>query len=90
MLVTNLQSPRSGQPVANQYLIVMDDGTRIFRSYLSNVCKIDPNGTIYLDEYYWNYSRTTTKYLKEFLQMNIEQIHANMRAGIFKTNNLNR
>lgn len=68
----------------------MDDGTRIFRSYLSNVCRIDPDGTIYHDEYYWNYSRTTTKYLKEFLQMNIEQIHANIRAGIFKIIELNR
>ena len=90
MLVTNLQSPRSGKPVANQYLIVMDDGTRIFRSYLSNVCRIAPDGTIYLDEYYWNYSRTTIKYLKKFLQMNIEQIHANIRAGIFKMVELNR
>lgn len=89
MQVYNLISKRSGRPVANQFAIICNDGTRYFRSYASNICKIDPNGTISLDEYYWNYSRTTTKYLCQFLEMNSGQIKANVDAGIFKMIDLN-
>lgn len=89
MQVFNLTSERSGRAVANQYCIIADNGTRYFRSYNSNICKIEPDGSITLDEYYWNYSRTTTKYLRQFLQMNGAQIEANIRAGIFKMSNLN-
>lgn len=89
MQVYNLISERSGRAVANQYCIIADDFTRWFRSYNANICKISADGTIYLDEYYWNYSRTTTKYLRQFLQMNGAQIEANIKAGIFKMTNLN-
>lgn len=89
MQVFNLTSNRSGRAVANQYCVIMDDGTRFFRSYAANIYRIEPDGTITLDEYYWNYSRTTTKYLRQFLQMNGGQIDANIAAGIFKMSNLN-
>lgn len=89
MQVYNLISKRSGRAVANQYCVITDDGTRYFRSYNSNICRIAPDGTIYLDEYYWNYSKTTSKYLAQFLETNNAQIHANVKAGIYKMINLN-
>lgn len=90
MQVFNLTSKRSGKAVANQYCIIMNDGARYFRSYDSNICKIEPDGTIILDEYYWNYSKTTSKYLAQFLGVNNAQIHANVKAGIYKMENLNK
>lgn len=89
MLVTNLTSARSGKPVANQFLIIMNDGTRYFRSYNANVCRIDPNGTIRLDTRYWNYSKTTTRYLRQFLNMTGDEIANKMVCGEIKTENLN-
>lgn len=89
MQVFNLTSNRSGKAVANQYCVIMDDGTRFFRSYAANICKIEPDGTITLDEYYWNYSRTTAKYLRQFLQMTSDQIQNKMVCGEIKMSNLN-
>lgn len=89
MQVFNLTSKRSGRAVANQYCIIMNDGTRYFRSYNSNICKIEPDGTITLDEYYWNYSKTS-KYLAQFLETNSAQIQANVKAEIYKMENLNK
>lgn len=88
MQVFNLTG-RTGRPVANQFAIICKDGTRYFRSYQSNICRIDKDGTITLDEYYWNYSRTTSKYLAQFLETNIYQIQANVDAGIYKMEDLN-
>lgn len=90
MHVYNLTSNRTGRPVANQFCILGEDGTRYFQSYSSIICKISPSGEITLDEYYWNYSKTTTKYLREFLGMNGGQIQTNIEAGIFKMSNLNK
>lgn len=90
MRVYNLSSNRNGKAVANQFAIYTDDGTLYFQSYSSIICKVEPDGTTTLDEYYWNYSRTTTKYLREFLQMTGAQIEANVRDGIFKMSNLNK
>lgn len=90
MKVYNLISKRSGRAVANQYCIICNDGTRYFRSNNANICRIAPDGTIYLDEYYWNYSKTTSKYLARFLETNNAQIRANVKAGIYKMIDLNK
>lgn len=89
-----LESPRSGNPVANQYEIRV--GSKIyFQSYRSIICKID-NGKIYLDSYYWDYSRTTVKYLKLFLSqflrdpLSVKEIREKIAKKEFKLTNLNK
>lgn len=66
MFLANLQSPRSGRPVANQYLVCLDDGTVYFQSYSSIIAKREPNGEFLLSKNAW-LSRTTKRYLKVFL-----------------------
>lgn len=71
--ITNMNSPRSGRPVANQYQINVrlrdgDEGERclsLYQSYNTMIAKVE-GGNITLTED-WDCSRTTLKYLREFL-----------------------
>lgn len=65
MNVTNLQSPRSGNPVANQYEITADDGTVTFQSYQTAIAA--KKGYQYTISADWDYSRTTSKYFTQWL-----------------------
>jgi hypothetical protein len=90
--VYNLNSPRTGNPVANQYEIITKD-YYIFQSYNSIIAKRNKeNGRITLDSYYWDYSKTTLKYLKEFLNINMnkKEIQEQIDSGIYQTANLNK
>ena len=89
--VNNLTSPRSGNPVANQYEIITEDDY-IFQSYNSIIAKRNKEtNKITLDSYYWDYSVTTLKYLKEFLNTNMskKEIQDAIESGEIKTDNLN-
>lgn len=64
MLVSNLTSPRTGNAVANQFVVYFGNG-QVFQSYTTIVAaKIE--GVVYLTPD-WEYSKTTMKYVKEFL-----------------------
>ena len=66
MRVENMSSPRTGNPVANQFVITSGD-TLTFQSYDSEIMNVNvPNKVIVIHED-WNYSRTTSKYRNEFL-----------------------
>lgn len=64
--VENMQSNK-GNLVPNQFII--DTKTACyFQSYKSIICKVSKTkGKIYLDKNFWDYSRTTSKYLYSFL-----------------------
>lgn len=87
-MVRNLLSPRSGNPVANQFVIRTENGT-YFQSYRSIVAKVDNDGTITLS-WYWDYSRTTMKYLYQFLadygfpDMYAQEVRKALKDGTFK------
>lgn len=91
--VNNLESPRSGNPVANQYEITTNKHY-IFQSYGTTIAKKERGfmGKVILDPYYWNYSRTTLKYLKQFLGVNLssKEIEERIKNGTYKTANLNK
>jgi len=91
--VNNLESPRTGNPVANQYEIETDK-YYIFQSYNTIIAKKERGflGKVILDTYFWNYSRTTLKYLKQFLGVNIssKEIEQRIKNGTYKTRNLNK
>lgn len=67
MHVTNMNNPRTGKPVANQFIITNGD-TTVFQSYNSTIATIDyDKGTITLGED-WDYSVTTGKYSNLFFE----------------------
>ena len=66
--VRNMESPRSGRPVANQF-IISDDHRMIFQSYDSMIVDIDFFHSKVTFGKDWNYSTTTAKYRNEFLNM---------------------
>ena len=68
----SMTSLRTGNPVANQFEIYTPEG-KYFQSYRSIIAFVDKFGQIMLDEYYHNYSRTTSKYLTQFLDMNTKE-----------------
>ena len=87
MTVENMRSPRGNQ-VPNQFIIWTDEG-KYFQSYRVIIAFIDNNGKVSLDEYYWNYSRTTSKYRNIFLKENTEQTRYSIKTGEYKLKNLN-
>lgn len=89
MRVYNMLSPRTNHPVANQFIIEADDGFKYFQSYNSIIAK-KSGREIYLDEFFWNYSRTTSKYRNEFLGENTKETEAKIKAGQYILTNLNQ
>jgi hypothetical protein len=90
MKVNNMTSP-NGNKVANQFILFTPDAT-FFQSYNSIIVKTtfeDGERVTYLDEYYWNYSRTTSKYRSLFLGENTKETEQKIKEGKYKLVNLN-
>ena len=81
-----------GNPITNQ--IIIDDNkkdTETFQSYNSIIVIKDyKKGKTTLDEYYWNYSRTTSKYRNIFLNETTEETKRKIKEGTYKLANLNK
>lgn len=80
-----------GNVIPNQFIIHTPEAT-YFQSYQSIIVKTtfkEGNRVVYLDEYYWNYSKTTSKYRNEFLGENTKEIKQKIEKGIYKLINLN-
>lgn len=90
MRVKNMTSP-NGNFVANQFIII-DNNATYFQSYNSIIAKIEMiEGTkkIFLDEYYYNYSRTTSKYRNLFLGEITKEIERKIKEKEYILTNLN-
>jgi len=89
MKVKNLKSSR-GNSIPNQFEIYdYDNNSAYFQSYNSIIVKIDRDGQVWLDEYYWDYSRTTSKYRNVFLGNTTKDCRDNIKSGVYKLKNLN-
>ena len=64
-----------GNAIANQFEIYVD-GAKYFQSYNTIIAKIEKGHKITLDTNALDYSRTTSKYLYLFLDMNRKEILA--------------
>ena len=75
----------------NQFEIVFEKG-RIFQSYNSIIAFIpnNRNHKTQLDDYYWDYSRTTSKYRNEFLGENMQETRNKIKDKTYKLTNLNK
>ena len=98
----NLRSPRTGNAVANQFEIIHEHDnfkSIFFQSYDSVIARLYINKkaewSLYLDSEDWDYSRTTLKYLRVFLNNYIgfdgytKDIRDNINKGLYKLTNLN-
>ena len=88
MKVKNMTS-NNGRAVPNQFEIWDDAGNRFFQSYNSVIVKINKRDEIILDEKYWDYSRTTSKYRNDFLSMTTKEIKQQIEDGRIRLENLN-
>ena len=82
---------RTGRPVANQFIIIDDDGSMFFQSYDSIIVKKEwiDREKIYLDSYYWDYSVTTGKYRNQFLGETKAETQRKIDSGEYILTNLN-
>jgi hypothetical protein len=100
--VTNMESTRTGNKVANQF-IIMEKGEgwngnfisrKTFQSYDSVIAIKttweDGTQEVELDPTYWNYSRTTSKYRSQFLHETTEETKKKIESGEYKYSNLNK
>lgn len=84
-------SPKSNNPVVNQFDIVINQD-RYFQSYRSIIVYIPAdriNKKIILDTNKWNYSRTTSKYRNVFLGETTIETQKKIKSGEYVLDNLN-
>ena len=84
-----------GNSITNQIIITdSKKDSETFQSYDSIIAvkTWDKNGKrkILLDDYYWNYSRTTAKYRNIFLNEHTEITRNKIKSGEYKLTNLNK
>lgn len=87
--IENFRSPRSGSPVANQIRIWIDEGV-VFQSYQTIIAFAPYAGKKQLDRDGYNYSRTTMKYLNEFLGHDMKETRRRIEAGEYELVDLNK
>ncbi len=88
---------RSGNVVPNQTILSCPKG-KTFVSYGSKIVFQSKSRSsidglpleIIVDEYYWDYSRTTGKYRNEFMNMGVQDVRNYIKEGRIKVGNLNR
>jgi hypothetical protein len=88
MKVSNITNNR-GNKAPNQLLII-EGNKETFQSYDSTIA-VNDGGTITLDPMFWDYSVTTLKFLKIFLNTedSKKQIQAKIDSGEYLTADLN-
>ena len=87
MNVTNMKSAR-GNTVPNQFIISTNEGD-YFQSYKSIIALRKNDGSIVLDDYYWDYSVTTGRYRNEFLNEGIAETRKKIASGEYQLTDLN-
>ena len=89
MIVQNMTS-QNGNKIPNQFIVKLPENVTIFRSY-NTVIAQNRNGKIVLDSKALEYSTTTTKYLKQFLNTSDskKQLQAKIENGFYQVEDLN-
>ena len=88
MIVQNMIS-QNGNQVPNQFII--DNGNKtLFQSY-KTIVAVKENGEVTLDSNALEYSNTTLKYLKQFLNTSESKksLYAKIESGFYNTLDLN-
>ena len=80
---------KKGNKIANQFIINDYHNNELFQSYNSIIAKRYSNGMIELDQKYWDYSRTTSKYRNIFLNETNQETNFKVKIGVYKLVDLN-
>jgi len=72
----------------SQFIINTNDG-EYFQSYNSIIAHRSNDWGIFLDEKYWDYSKTTGKYRNKFLNETKKETEKRIKNGDYKLVNLN-
>lgn len=73
----------------NQFIFSDESGNEFFQSYNSIIAKKTIDGKIFLDSYFWDYSRTTSKYRNKFLEIDTKTTKKLIKSGEIELINLN-
>jgi len=87
MRVENIRTP-AGNRAVNQF-IIRDSSVTYFQSYGTIIAKRDNFGRVYLDQNFWDYSRTTGKYRNIFLHETKRETEKKIKSGQYILTNLN-
>ena len=89
MIVQNMIS-RNGNKVVNQFIVTLPENVTVFQSY-NTVIAQNRNGKIVLDSKALDYSATTLKYLKQFLNTteSKKQLQDKIKNGFYQVEDLN-
>ena len=88
MKISNMTSS-NGNKVPNQFIIENGNKT-VFKSY-NTIVAVKENGKVVLDSNALEYSNTTLKYLKQFLNTNDSKksLYEKIESGFYATLDLN-
>ena len=88
MRVSNMHS-NNGNQVPNQFII--DNGNKTIIQSYQTIVAVKENGEVTLDSNALEYSNTTLKYLKQFLNTNESKksLYAKIESGFYNTSDLN-
>jgi len=84
----NVTKTENFNNVKNQFIITTKDGIYL-QSYNSIIAFKSKDGKTYLDDYYWNYSKTTGKYRNMFLRETKKETENKIKDGTYILTNLN-
>ena len=87
MKVKNITN-NAGRDIPNQFILENEKGT-YFQSYKSIIIFWPYTGKIQLDEYYWDYSKTTGRYRNQFLGETKKETEKKIKSGENILTNLN-
>lgn len=87
MKVYNMTSGKTGREIANQFVIA-HEGKVYFQSY-DTIVAMKEAGKITIDTNAENYSRTTSKYLYQFLNTDKKNLLQDVKDGRIIRANLN-
>jgi hypothetical protein len=89
MIVKNMTSSRSGKPIANQFVVTVDN-MEIFQSYKTVIAVRNGNNPeVVLLDYNYSYSPTTSKYLYQFLGFKKDTINKKVQNNSIRIMDLN-
>jgi len=88
MKVQNMHG-RTGREVANQFIIIDDEGRHWFQSYQTIIAVKGLDGVVWLDRNYWDYSATTSKYRNQFLNETKGETEGKIKESVYKLTTLN-
>ena len=88
-IVKNFTSLRSCKAIANQFVITIENGDRIFQSYESIIAIKTFCGKVLVDCDRWDYSNTTSRYRKIFLGESTKETKEKIDNGTYLLTDLN-